>query len=449
MGNEIQLISDGDGLAVIGESAAVERFLVSEGLPSRELGLPRLATILRASSGATDAAQMVASTSGRWVKLTADSASKIDQFGLMKGSAPGLSRGVVTSHGKIQSLVEFTKGPGALLTNPAILAGAAGIMAQVAMQQTMDEILDYLAAIDEKVDDVLRAQKDAVLADMIGVDLVIEEAMTIRDHVGRVSEVSWSKVQSTSLTITRTQGYALRQLDALAEKVERKKNLGELAKTSKEAEPKVREWLAVLARCFQLQDAIAILELDRVLDASPDELDRHRLGLRATRQKRLELISRTTGHLLARMDVAASRANSKVLLHPQSSRSVVVSSNQVGTAVVEFHGLLGIERGREATEARRWVDAASGVRDKVLETGSDGIDSAKRLGSETLVRTKAVPGKVIETGSETLDAAKRLGSENLDRAKSVSDKLSSGIAERALRRRREHREPDATGDDES
>jgi len=30
MDNEIQLISDGDGLAVIGDPAAVERFLVSE-----------------------------------------------------------------------------------------------------------------------------------------------------------------------------------------------------------------------------------------------------------------------------------------------------------------------------------------------------------------------------------------------------------------------------------
>ena len=58
------------------------------------------------------------------------------------------------------------------------------------MQQAMDEITDYLATIDEKLDDLLRAQKDAVLSDMIGVDLVIDEAMTIRDQVGRVSDVT-------------------------------------------------------------------------------------------------------------------------------------------------------------------------------------------------------------------------------------------------------------------
>jgi hypothetical protein len=95
-------------------------------------------------------------------------------------------------------------------------------MAQVAMQQTMDEIIDYLAAIDEKLDDVLRAQEDAVWADMIGVSLDIDEAMVIREHAGRASEVTWSKVQATSATIARTQAYALRQLDVLAEKMERK-----------------------------------------------------------------------------------------------------------------------------------------------------------------------------------------------------------------------------------
>ncbi len=118
-------------------------------------------------------------------------------------------------------------------------------------------ITDYLATMDEKVDDVLRAQKDAVLADMIGLDLVIEEAMIIRERVGRVSEVTWSKLRATSVTIARTQAYALRQPDALAEKMEHETKIGDLAKTSKDAELKVQEWLAVLARCFLLQDATA------------------------------------------------------------------------------------------------------------------------------------------------------------------------------------------------
>ncbi|GIH63640.1 hypothetical protein [Microbispora siamensis] len=414
MDDEIQLISDGDGLAVIGNPTAVERFLVSEGLPSKDLGLQRLRSVLSTGAGVAQAGSEIAANSGRWVKLSKESARLVDKYGLRTSSKSGLSSGVLKGkNGQIKGFVEFAKGPGTLLTNPALLAGAAGIMAQLAMQQTMDEITDYLATIDEKVDDVLRAQKDAVLADMIGVDLVIEEAMTIREQVGRVSEVTWSKVQATSVTIARTQAYALRQLDALAEKMEHKTKIGDLAKTSKEAESKVQEWLAVLARCFQLQDAIAVLELDRVLDASPEELDRHRLGLRAARQNRLELISRSTERLMARMDAAAGVANTKVLLHPTTSRAVVHSSDHVAIAVVDFHGRLGIERGRQALEARRWVDAAAEVRDKVLETGAEGVDAARHLGNETL-----------------------------DRARSVTGKLSSGIAERALRRRGNDEERD-------
>lgn len=279
MDNQIQLMSDGDGLAVIGEPAAVDRFLVSEGLQSKDLGLPRLGAAFSAGAGAAQAGSEIAANSGRWVKLSKESAQLVEKYGLRESSKTGLSSGVLKGkNGQVKGFVEFVKGPGAQLTNPALLAGAAGIMAQLAMQQTMEEITDYLAAIDEKVDDVLRGQKDAVVADMIGVDFVIEEAMTIREQVGLVSEVTWSKVQATSATIARTQAYALLQLDALAQKLERKPAIGDLAKTSKEAESTVQEWLAVLARCFQLQDAIAILELDRVLDATPDELDRHRLG---------------------------------------------------------------------------------------------------------------------------------------------------------------------------
>jgi hypothetical protein len=407
MGNEIQLISDGDGLAVIGDPAAVERFLVSEGLSSKDLGLPRLGSVLGTGAAVAQAGSEIAANSGRWVKLTKESAQLVNKYGLRKSSKTGLSTGVLKGNsGQVKGFVQFATGPGSLLTSPALLAGAAGIMAQVAMQQAMDEIIDYLATIDEKLDDVLRAQEDAVWADMIGVGLDIEEAMTIREHAGRVNEVTWSKVQASPAMITRTQAYALRQLDALAEKMERKAKIGDLVKMAKEAESKVQGWLVVLARCFQLQDAIAVLELDRVLDAAPDDLDGHRLGLKASRQKRLEVISRSTEHLMARMDAAADAANTKVLLHPTTSPAIVQSREHVASAVADFHGRLGIESGRQSLEAKRWVDAASEVRDKVLETGAERVDVTRRLGYEAL-----------------------------DRARSVQGRLPSGFAERALRRR--------------
>ncbi|GAA4875152.1 hypothetical protein [Kitasatospora terrestris] len=397
MDDEIQLISDGDGLAVIGNPAAVDRFLVSEGLPSKDLGLPRLGPTVNAAAGVAQARSEIAANAGRWVKLTEKSAQALKKYPLMKGSEKGVSRAVLTDRGKTKGLLEIVRAPGSFFTNPAVLAGAAGLMAQLAMQQTMDEITDYLATIDEKVDDVLRAQNDAVLADMVGAGIVIDEAMIVRAQVGRVSEVTWSKVQGTSTTIARTQAYALRRLDALAEKMEQKTKVGELAKTSKDAESTVSEWLAVLARCFQLNDALAVLELDRVLDTDPDELELHRLALRTARQNRTELISRSTERLLGRIDAAVGTANTKVLLHPAAAPAVVQAGNHVAVAVVEFQGRLGIDRDRRALDARRWADAAAEARDKVLETGAEGVDAAKRLGIDTFVRARSATGK-LSTG---------------------------------------------------
>lgn len=79
-GNEVELVSDGDGLAVIGESTAVERFMASSGLSkldSRSLG-----AIYSAGASAAQAGAEVANHSGRWVKLTKESAQNLQTYGL-------------------------------------------------------------------------------------------------------------------------------------------------------------------------------------------------------------------------------------------------------------------------------------------------------------------------------------------------------------------------------
>jgi hypothetical protein len=268
------------------------------------------------------------------VQLTKESAKLVDRYGLRQSSKSQLSTGVLKgSKGQIKGFVEFSKTPGQMLRNPAMLTGAAGIMAQLAMQQTMEEITDYLARIDAKVDDVLRAQKDAVIADMLGVDLVIDEAMTIRAEVGRVSDITWSKAQNSSMVIAKTQAYALRQLDALAEKLERETKVSELAKLTRDAEVGVRDWLAVLAHCFRLADGISVLELERVLDADPEDLDQHRIGVQTARRNRMALIARTTEQLLTRMDAAARTANAKVLLNPGQPRTSSATATRSQTAL--------------------------------------------------------------------------------------------------------------------
>lgn len=392
----VELISDGDGIAVIGSSTAVERFLVSHGLdrsPSKDIGRELRSALTAGSASLQQVSELVAE-SGRWLPLTADSAAKLggDFSKLMSGGRanPGTLHAMIGKPGEIGSWLQVDPTLLTQAANPALLAGAAGIMAQAAMQQAMEEITEYLKAIDEKVDDILRAQTDAVLADMIGVDLVVEEAMTIRETVGKVSAVTWSKVQATAMTIARTQAYALRQLDALADKIEHKADIGDLAGVAREAEAKVQEWLAVLARCFQLQDGIAVLELDRVLDASPEELNQHRLALKLARQNRLNLFAQSTIELLERMKTAADRANTEVLLHPFASPAIVQSHNVVTTDVAEFQRRLGITREQAELQARQWTVAAGEAWNSALEAGGQGLDAAGRFGGQAIAVFRSI-----------------------------------------------------------
>lgn len=315
--------------------------MASVGLSSNA-GSLRFGAAFIAGASVGQAGSAIAANSGRWVKLTEESAQAVKTFGWMDTKTRGVSHAMVGQPGDIKQWIQIVKSPGSMVSNPAMLAGAAGIMAQFAMQQQMNEITDYLATIDEKLDAVLRAQTNQVLARLDGVDLAVREAMSVREAVGRVSEVTWSKVQNSAQTMCETQGYALRQLGDLADKIEEKNKIGDLVETANEAEAEVQKWLVVLARCFELHDAVGVLELDRVLDASPDELDRHRLGLKSARRDRLELISERTEHLLSRLNAAVGMANSKVLFNPKQSPAVVKSSNHVAAGVDEFHKLLGI-----------------------------------------------------------------------------------------------------------
>ena len=393
MGDVLELVSDGEGLAVMGDRAEVERFLLASGLdaaPSKPLDLQRLSSIAGTLGAGAQVGADIAANSGRWVKLTVESAESVRKFGLMPTKTPGVSHAMIGDPGNVQQWIQIVQGPTALLTNPLLLTSVSTMLQQRAMQQQMDEIADYLKEINEKVDDILRAQKDAVLADMIGVDLLIEEALTVREQAGRVSEVTWSKVQAASMPIARTQGYALRQVDALSQKLAQKADVGTIAKATREAEPRVREWLAVLARTFQLQEGLAVLELERVQDASPNELETHRAGLTVARRNRRDLIAESTSRLLAQMEETVRTANSKVLFNPIDSPAAVRASASVVEGVVEFQERLGIESVQVDGGVRRWGHAFGEAVESARATGERGAAAAKRA-------TRGTADRVAET----------------------------------------------------
>jgi hypothetical protein len=359
MSDEIELISDSDGLAVVGSKSAVERFLRERGLlaVSQDLGLRKLGALAQAADSVVSGASEIAANSGRWLKLTKESAAIVKEFGLMETKTAGISHAMIGDPGSISKWLQVDRSAGALLTNPAVLAGAAGMMAQLARQAEIREIRAYLAEIDAKLDDVRRAQRDQQLAKMDGAALEIKAASRIREVTGHVSDVNWSKIQAAPTAIGETQSYALRQLRGQADKLDAAKKVGAIAKAAREAEAEIAVWLTVLARCFELQESLAVIELDRVLETAFADLDGHRAALDEAREERRSLILGQTAELMERMVSAAGTARLNVLLHLPSAKSVVDAVQNVGAAVDDFHQPLGIEPTTTDVQPVRFRDA--------------------------------------------------------------------------------------------
>jgi hypothetical protein len=378
----IELISDEDGILVLGKSSAVEAFIASTGLAVRSIPSRDITTALSYSSIAAKLGGELAENSGRWVKLTKESADLAKTFGLQSKKGGG-TWAMIGKPGNVQKWLEVEKSVGAALTNPRILAGLGGLMAQLVMQQEMDEIKDKLEVIEAKLDAVIRSQTNQVLARVDGVSLALKEAMSVRASVGRVSDITWSKVQASVQTIHETLGFSVRQLADIADSLETADSIAKLLKTAEDAQANIETWLIVIARCVQLLDNVSVLELDRVMDESPEELEKHRMGLRSARLEQIEYIAEKTVYLFDRMDAAVSKANTRVLFNPLQSPAVVAATGQIAQSIIELRELLGIESGREEAEARRWKQAASDNWTAALETGADGVDVMKKLGSAT------------------------------------------------------------------
>lgn len=360
MADEIELISDGDGLVVIGDRSAIDRFLDQAGLLSKaeEFRLGKLSTVLRSAAEVAQTASEVVEQSALYLKLTPESAKRLkDAGGLTKTKTKGISYAMLGEPGK-KSLkwLQVEDGPASLLTNPAVLAGVGGLMCQFAQQAEAKELKALLVRMDEKLDDIRRTQRDALLAKLNGAAAALEEAMTIHRHGGD-PETVWAKVSGESSTILEAQNVALLALGALVEKVAGKSRVGELKKATQAIEREVSIQLAILARCFELQDEFRVVELDYVLATAPANLEGHRLGVAEARENRRDSVLERTTRLIEQMEAVGGIANANIILHARAAHSGFDSLDSTAAMVDDFHAPLGIASIREKRSATPWREA--------------------------------------------------------------------------------------------
>ncbi|WP_297316330.1 hypothetical protein [uncultured Bifidobacterium sp.] len=435
MVESIQVIDDGDSMALLGDLEAIDGFLQSHHLQS-------LAEPINPHTDRGYLSGMVAQVlgdraiSGKWVRQDGKAPKTLSQYDLHRDQRTGLSAGtvLVKDGGEAQAGQRFLGGVESALS-PVLLTSIGALITQYELQQTMQAMVKYLQRIDRHVDDILRAQRDTVLTNMVGANLVIEDALAARNQIGHVSQTTWDKVQATSLAIAQTQAYAIRQIDDITEKMGDGSGAHDPGTDMGNYRDQINEWLAVLAGSLRLQDAGTILELDRVAQVEPDELDQHRRAAKTSREHRVRVISDNADHLLKQVDQTAEKANQEVLLHPQQSPRIVDYCNLIKQDMAEFGQGIGLDRSSDPLISRPWLDAARDTTFRIMETSREGIDTARNIGGQVLGKTLEgasaawdLSGQVLDRTKGGVDNARDLGDQALNQAKELSGRIADSVS---------------------
>lgn len=342
-------------------------------------------------------AAKVSSESGRWVKLTKDSAKLLEKYGKAGAIQPGV---VQKSNGQIVKWLRFEDPRQPF--SPAMATGVAGMMTQMALEQAIQEITDYLKSIDEKVGELLQDQKDQTVADLIGVVFEVDEAAAIRDKTGTLSDAAWSKLAPCAQTTSRALGHALTKLQGISDKLSRAESVEKIERALDTAKDDVPTWLVMVSRAVQTRGKLPVIELERTYAKLPEVLEEHRLGIVEAKRERLGKVKARIDALREVFELSADRAREEKLLHPFAVDSVLATLDLLMEQTSQLSKGLDIEMDEKVIErASEWLDVAGKFAGDVASGAANG---AQQLGGAITDGAGAL-GEVAGKGAADLGAA--------------------------------------------
>lgn len=355
-------------------------------------------------------------------ELTKESAELVAKYGknCKKGA---LQAGVVRQpNGRIIKHLQFTR-PGQL--NPAMLTGISGVMAQMALEQAVSEITDYLKEIDAKLDDLLRDQKDQTVSKLAGISHMIDETMLIYQQVGSISETTWSKVSGCPQGIATIQAYAIAKIKGLTEKVEREQDPKQVRPLTQQIRQEIHQWLGMLASAVRMQDQVSCIELARVCQEEPEQLEAHKKGIVLARNKRLAEIEQSLNALGRQLETKAGIVGGKVLLNPYSSPHAIANIESITGDLNTFASTLQLEHIHlHVEDGPTWIQAAGKAVD---DTGK----ALQNAGQQTAHAVQDA-GNAIAKGAQDTGAAVARGMQDAgNQAAHIAQDAGNAIAKGA------------------
>lgn len=215
--DEVMLFADEFGLLVRGPSdkaaAALDRLLdgTDPGVGAR---FP-----LSATDGAAVAASVGAATamSGEYLRLTAESAAKVSQFGEQLDGA-GALRGWVKDGSLFAGQLTFDK----VAVGPEQALALQSAAVSLALRSAIANVEAAVQRVEEKVDEVNKRLDSRLRGDVVGTYRNLEHVVARTNHRGRLLQADWDGVASLGNQLFRDletlRAHVTRSAEALADR---------------------------------------------------------------------------------------------------------------------------------------------------------------------------------------------------------------------------------------
>lgn len=377
-----------DGVLVLGSESALAALDAASPRPTRSMTPTVLSTVSTLLGGAS----AVQATSGRYIRLDAETADFIKRNGVsLENLTSGVIRAKDTAGGSGGAIAKHLTFEKAALVTPASAAALAAAGTKMAIEKMLEEIQDYLEVIDAKLDMLLEQHRTAALGRLGGVALTIDEATALNEQTGTVSAVTWSKVQANAIHLSTLQVESVEQLRAIARQVEKHK--GDPDRTAQlfpTLHQDISFWLGIIAQVIRLEERQALLELARVEEAEPDQLDDHRVGISRARADREARLAEALRQIMASTALAAELSNAQRVVNPLSAPRAVRGVNSVRDEVVLFAERVDVPLGElEGGQERSWTESVRGL----AKDSASAVDAARAKG---ISRAKGLTGRLQE-----------------------------------------------------
>ncbi|MFC0248419.1 hypothetical protein ACFFIO_07885 [Citricoccus parietis] len=408
--SELAAVEHGDVWLISGEDATVASVLDEIGVMKDGSGGILTASVAHRVSQACGLTAQLQAHSGRWVKLTEDSAARLRQLAATNKPKDGVLSGVVRGkHGRIDQHVRFSM-PNRGMVNPLVLSNVATLAASFAAQAAAEELQDTLRGIEEKIDALAEDRRTELVGATRGVTQVVAEAFTLYQRTGELGSASWDKVQSLQPDVLSTWHRGLERIRSEASRAAEARLTDRDDILDTLANQLLPLWLPVLGQCLVTLSRFRVLEQARVESVEPHLAEQHRALVVERNHQLLDELQTILGEVLTHAATAIDVPDRLRVAHPVQVSRLHAAANNVQTQIRDFGSQVNWFDDQLASwENKGW---AASIRD-LARTSNELAKGVAARSFET--------ARKIQLPRQSLKGITNLGPKALGRGKSRKD----------------------------